>query len=206
MMLWSEFHTIVTAELPGVPSPVIDQYARLVSIDFCETTQIHVAMLDAIDVTATVSEYSLDGPSSATTVSNVVQAWYLGSPLKFIPIAQLRRTGNFWPDISGAVEGFTQTTADNLILYPKPLVDGTAALNISATLKPSLRSTGLEEWIANRYFYDIANGVKAKLMGMLGQTWANKEGAVLYDGLYRAAMSAASDSGGRNVQRARLTD
>ena len=207
MMLWSAFNDIVLAELPQAPSPLVVQYARRVAIDFCETTQLYVVDLTAIDVVATTATYSLTAPSSETTPSEVVSAYLSGAPLKMIPVTQLRRTGTRWAaDTAVAPTGFTQLDSATVTLYPKPTANATGALSLTATLKPSLTSTGLVAWMANKYYYDLANGIKALLMSMPGKSWSNPEGAKVYAGMYGGAVTAAAQAAGRNVQRARLTD
>ncbi len=205
-MRWSDFQPFVAAEVQGVPAPVIDQYSRLIAIDFCEKTQLNVVDLDPIDVVAGTAEYDLYPPSSDDVISQVMLAWYNNAPLKFIPAAQLRRTGTYWPNDTGVVQGYTQLVPASLVLYPNPTTSLAAGLNLMVSLKPSLTSSALDDWIANKYFFDLANGIKGRLMGMPGQTWTSKDGAAYYEGLYIGARDEAAKVVGRNVQKARPTE
>lgn len=206
-MRWSDFQPIVAAELQGVPAPVIDQYARLVGIDFCEATQLNVVDLDPIDVVANTALYDLYAPSGDTTVSQVILAWYNNAPLKYIPVSQLRRTGTYWPnDTASAPAGYTQMDPTSVTLYPNPTTALAAGLNLMVSLKPSRTSSTLEDWIGDKYYFDIANGIKAKVMAMPGQVWTSKEGAEFYTGMYTAARDEAAKISGRNATKARTAE
>ena len=166
---WSSFYAYVQPEVPTLPLPVLDHVLRKAAIEFCEETAIHAIDATPITVVADTGTYALDSGDPELDVSIVKFAWYDGKPLPFVSQEILNdQTGVYWPDqTSTAATGFTQQDHGNLILYPIPTVGVTDGLKLKLVVRPSLTSTGVYDWIANRFIQEISFGALAMATGMM---------------------------------------
>ena len=67
-MLWSSFYPLILPEVGGCPEPVVDAQLLRAAVDFCDTTQLWVTSLTAINAVSGTGEYALTSPVSETVV------------------------------------------------------------------------------------------------------------------------------------------
>ena len=202
-MLWSSFYPLILPEVGGCPEPVVDAQLLRAAVDFCDTTQLWVTSLTAINAVSGTGEYALTSPVSETVVCGISELWYLNERMKFIPVSQMRRYSTHWPSDQGQVIGYTQLAENAVTLYRKPAVSTASAIKINAVIRPSHTATGLADWIGQKHFDTLVAGTKARLMAMVGAPWANPQGSALYAGIYNVAVQSvvAERAGGRSRDR-----
>lgn len=207
-MIWSDWHPFTKPELPGVPEPLLDHYIRLVAIDFFEESQTWVVETDVTDLVAGTGTYPLAPPASITTGADVAQIkWAWVNNQQILPASQeeLGQLFQYWGDVTGgAVSNYTQLTQDTVTLYPIPDFDLTGGLRMKVALRPSLTSTGVPDWLGSKYITEIASGVKAEMMGMVGQPWSNPEGEAKYSALFASGLTKATVEGNRSFTRSTM--
>ena len=95
-VLWSSFYPLILPEVGGCPEPVVDAQLLRAAVDFCDTTQLWVTSLTAINAVSGTGEYALTSPVSETVVCGISELWYLNeriSSSRFRRCAATRRTG-----------------------------------------------------------------------------------------------------------------
>lgn len=206
MVTWSQFYPYVQPEVPGAPLPLIDHMLRKAAIEFCEESAIHVIDATPIDVVANTGTYALATGNVEYDVSTIKYAWFNGVPISYVSQEFLNdQTGAYWPaQTATAPTGFTQQDQDNVILYPIPTVSLTAGLKLKLVARPSLASTGVANWIGNRFIQEIAYGGLALLAGMVGKDWTNPELEAKSRSQFEAAKTRAVIDANRSFTRAPL--
>lgn len=206
MTAWASFYDHVLPEVNGVTPALVDFTLRQICIDFCRETGVHTAEVTPINVVANTAEYTLTSPVSETEPYQVKGAWFDGTPLDFAPIDALNAAPDYWPDVASTTpSAFTQKEPSKLILYPKPDTALTAGLRVELILQPTLISTGLTTWIAERYIRDLACGVKGRLMAQPDKPWTRPEQSSYYTTLYEAAKTRATIDVNRSFMRSALS-
>lgn len=202
MKNWSEFYPDVLPELPGAPLPVVDHWLRNVAIEFCERSKVLVADLAAIDAVANQMSYSLPMPSD-TELVDVVSAWFMGNEITpKAPDYLVRRYGD-WMEEKGTPEHYTHQDTGAILLVPAPSNDAAGALKIKATIRPSLTSVGVDDWLYGKYRMALAAGCKARMMAMKGTAWADGDLFALNLGIFETAIANARSAVASGFTRAR---
>lgn len=186
-MNFSDFYSTILPELPECPEGVVDTHLRLAIVDFCSRTKVWTHTVNDVAVTSGKSTYS---PGTEFTLPNgsaldsVSQVWYAGENLKFIPLAQMRRYPTHWPSETGPVVAYTQLNDTSITLYKTPTATQATALDLLVTLKPSLKTLEIPDWLGEKYYEVFSAGAKARLMALAGTTWENPKGAAMYASLF----------------------
>jgi hypothetical protein len=202
-MIWADFYDQIRSEVPAVESNVVDATLRRVTIEFCEETLVHVVDAAAVDIVAGTAAYSLVSPVSETDVVDVRYAWANGWPLGYLSAEQLSERNAYWPDDEAdQPQWFTQQDPTQIILYRKPTVSYVGGLKMKVALRPTPTSTGVEDWIASRWFYTLASGCKAALMEMPAKPWTAPDYARQFRAQFEADKTAATIEAKRSFTRA----
>lgn len=203
---WSSFYPYILPEVPGVPEPLLDHVIRNAAIDFCEETGVQYIDAAPINVVAGTAKYAIDTADVELDCSVVKFAWLENQPLPFVPQDMLNdQTGVYWPDQEAdRPTGFTQDDQTHIILYPKPKLSITGGLKMKLVVRPSLTSTGVTDWVANRFIQEIAYGALSMLAGMVGKSWSNPEAEAKYRAAFEAGKTRATIDANRSFTRAPL--
>lgn len=205
MFTWSEFHPYVLAEVPMAPLPVVDLMLRKAAIEFMEETSLHVIDAPAVNVFANAATYKLDPGDTELDVCQVKHAWFASTPLPYVSQELLNQRLSYWVTETALVPtAFTQQDQDHVILYPIPTVDAPSALNMKLVVRPSLSSTGVYDWVGNRFVQEISYGALAMLCGMVGKPWSSPEGEKKYRAIFESAKTSATIDAYRSFTRASL--
>lgn len=204
-MLWNAWYPYIMPEVPGAPEPLMDHYIRQCAISFFEESQTWVVDATAVDLVASTGTYTLAAPASITTGADVAQikwAWVNGTQIFPASQEELGQLMTYWADVeAGAVSNYTQLTQDTVTLYPIPNFDLVSGLQMKLAVRPSLTSTGVPDWLGQKYVTEIAAGAKSDMMGMVGQPWSNPEGEAKYGAAYAKALTKATVEGNRSFTR-----
>lgn len=68
-------------------------------------------------------------------------------------------------------------------------------------LAPTRASTGVDSWLLERYYDQIAKGTMARLMGMPNKEWSDPAGSVRYMGMYETWLTKISRDGATDFTR-----
>lgn len=196
-MLWSTFTPFILPEVKEAPIPLIEAQVRRAAVDLCKRSQPWIGEIVPIAVVAGVGTYDPAPQDSSATVVEVQRLWFYGVPLKFIPLAQMRRYGGHWPSAIAAAPdgipiGFTHIDDGRITLYPAPHTSAADMVKGLAVLAPSLNSTGVPDWFGEKFFDSLVCGAKARLLAMSAAPWFNPDAAIKYASLFDgASMSVA---------------
>lgn len=206
MTAWSGFYDHILTEVNGITTAVVDHTLRQVAIDFCERTCIHTEEVTPINVVAGTANYALTALTTGTEAYKIKAAWFEGIPLDIAPLDALNAAFPYWRDQDTPDPwAYTQKIPSEIILFPTPNEDSTAGLRVEIILRPTQTSTLLTTWIAERYMYDIACGVKGRLMAQPGRPWTNPEMASYYLNHYNTARARAAAEANSSLMRAALS-
>lgn len=192
-MLWSTYTPFILPEVKEAPIPLIDAQVRRAAVDLCKRSQPWIGEIVPLDVQAGVGTYDPVPQAEGATVVEMQRVWFDGVPIKFIPLAQMRRYGGHWPSTTATAPiGFTHIDDGRITLYPAPVSSAPAMVDGLAVLAPSLTSTGVPDWFGEKFFDSLVCGAKARLLAMPAAPWFNPDAAIKYASLFDgAAMSVA---------------
>jgi hypothetical protein len=123
-------------------------------------------------------------------VVRIEEAWVSGKDI--YPTARLDVQKNInWTSLTGTPTHYLQENTEEIILFPKPISSLAAALTLKVSLKPSRKSTGIENWLVEKYLDDIMHGALWKLMEMPGKPWSEGNSALYHKGAFDAAIISA---------------
>lgn len=189
--LYSDLLDEVLPNLAADPSqPVTKSAIKRTVIEFCRNSWVWRVFADAQSVQANNNEYDLEPPAGADIVT-VLDVSYSGRPLIPQTADWLTRETPGWRTTTGAPKYFTQLDTDQVILAPLPASSESAALEMTLVLQPSQSSTGFPKWIANQYFYEIAEGATARLMLMPGYAWTDIQNGIARRSIFDAGIANA---------------
>lgn len=203
---WSSFYDHILPEVNGVLPAVVDFELRQVAIDFCEQTGVHTAEVAPIDVVGGTAAYTLTSLVAGTEPYRIKAAWYNNRPLDLAPIEALNDYSQYWPSQTDVeARCYTQKQPDQIILFPQPNTSLSGGLRVELILRPTQASTGLTDWIANRYMRVICAGVKARLMSMSDRPWSRPDFAAAFAVEYVSGRGLAEIDANRSFIRSALS-
>lgn len=202
-MKWSEFYPYVLSECDRVMLDVADLYIRQAAIEFCEETGVYTADHDPISLVKGISEYDLEAPEPETDIVLVKKAWVGDAAIDYVSQDTLNQRPVYWPnEYAPKPTAFTQQTQTSLIVYPKPTEALASGLKLKVVLRPTLKATGIADWVGVKYVQEISAGAKAMLMDMINKPWTSPEGAAKYRAQFEAAKTRATVEAQRSFTRA----
>jgi hypothetical protein len=170
---WEKFYPYVQPYVPGCPEVVIDTHVQEAAEEFCARSEVWRADLETIKIVGGTADYELDAPTGAL-IENVLLLRVEGRPLTQV------HDGNFTPTVlptgapvTGRPSMFSILGDTSVRLYPTP--DVKYNMEGLVVLKPSLRSSGVEDFIFNTHGRSIAIGAVARLAGIPGKEWTNPD-------------------------------
>lgn len=193
MAAWSAFYPDLLPELPLAPLPVVDHWLRNVAIDFCERTKAHVVDLALLDAVAEQMDYTPTLPTE-TDLVEIRAVWFSGDKLKEKAPAALDLDYGDWKAEIGQPAAYTQERLDKLLLVPAPSAAATAAIKISAAVKPSLAATGISDWLFAKFRLVLVAGVKAKMMAIADKPWTRPDRVQFYSDQYEEGITDATNA------------
>jgi hypothetical protein len=170
---WEKFYPYIQPYVPGCPEVVIDTHVQEAAEEFCARSEVWRADLETIKAVKNSADYELDAPTGAL-IENVLFLYADGKLLSQV------HDGNFRAPLTSTGEPLTGRPSmfsifgdTSVRLYPTP--DNTYNITGLVVLKPSLRSSGVEDFIFNTHGRSIAVGAVARLAGIPGKEWTNPD-------------------------------
>lgn len=149
--LFESFFPDLMPLVPGCPEPTAKMALRRASQRFCELTLAWRAKMDPITLVAGIDEYDLSLDTSAELV-RIEKALIGEDEVKVLT-----------PNESVSRHCPYIECADKKTVFVNPAPTVEQILNITASLKPSNASTGVEDFLFDQYVMVIAKGAAGLL-------------------------------------------
>lgn len=191
----------VLIDVPGVLQNVALNAIRNAAIEFCEHARCWVVDAEPITSIANQAVYQFE-PDSGTEIVGVIQAYYNGVRIDPMTAEQLDLecsqpqstfvTGTSWNEQPGTPKYYHVERPDEFVLVPYPDTGIASAIKMKIALKPSRSASGMEKWIIDKYFEELAHGAKGKLCAMQKKPWSDAEKAAYHLREFRLGINKAS--------------
>lgn len=183
MATWDLWFPDVMVHAPTAPDPLVRQALCRAAREFFRRTRIWTEWLDPVTTMAgTGLEYSFDPPPQ-TELLRIEQATVNGLPLK---VKSFRDNANDWVRYPDGERQLVSRDLETFILAGTFAVD--EIVQPQASLLPSLRATGIPDYLASSYLEAIAEGAKSLLLMTPGDLY-KPELAALARSLFSAAIA-----------------
>lgn len=201
-LAFTSLYDEVLSELVGITQPMALNSIRNSAIEFCERSKVWTEDIVPMDSVAAQTPYTFVSPVTDTDVIGVKQAWYNGIEIFPKTAAQLgdllSDVGSTfvsaipWKNQTGVPKYYLIERPDQFRLAPYPDAVLAAAIEMNVILRPTRSATGMEKWVLDKYFMQIAAGCKSKLCAMPNKPWSSPELVSYYTAIYEAGISTAS--------------
>lgn len=192
------FFPYVLPEVVGCPDPTLRAAINAAAAEFCRESLAWTVFSDPITLIDGVADYDLDVPIGAY-VHTVRDVWLGNRRLTPKTMIGMQDTMPQWVTNTASEPVYYNAAVDRGQIHVFPTPSNTAgALVLRMAYAPTLSATTLPDFLGQRYLDVVANGAKARLMLIPGQTWSNPELAVFYqtkftDGIVSARIDEAHD-------------
>lgn len=193
---WASFYPYLQPHLPGCPELTIETYLQEAAAEFCANSHVWRYDIDKDFTSKNTSDYDIDVPTAAV-LEDILVLYINGQPIK--------RVSDRHYDLPSTVENarpmsYSIYQDTQIRMYPTP--DGKYEFEGVAVLKPSLKATGVEDFIYESYGRSIACGAIFRLAMIPGKEWTNPELGMYYKAEFYNHITKAK---GRDTRRANLT-
>lgn len=182
MAALSDFFPVVTTDIAGCPTPILEAAVRKAAITFCEDTLLLVETLAAFSSVAGTAEYTLSPPADHE-VFTVLAVRYGEALLQPVSRTSMLQYGTE-PDYP---EGFWFERPTTLRLWGP--ADAVYDLTVSVTLKPTFSATTVADILRTDWEDEIAHYAKYWLARQPGKAWSNPELAATSFELYHRGVA-----------------
>ena len=179
-------YPLVQGEMPGCPSPLLRSAFNRAAAELCQRGLVWQETLDAFWLQPGEWRYALELPAGSRVV--VVRSVKKGAT-ELWPVNDGR--GRYpWGQHSGEplryalLGGWREIGVD-------PVPVASEAVTLTVALAPAIEAATLPDGLVERYGETLAEGVKAQLKRMNGQTWTDLAGAELSRHLFAVQVDAA---------------
>lgn len=188
----TEWYDDIRVETPAAPNPLIADKVRLAAIEVCKRTMVSRETLDLIDIEAGVKQYKIEPPSSCLKIWRVLWMKTINgtSPLHPVSRHNLISQGVDWERATGeAATDWVQIKNDIVQLWPAPTKDLDEELEAHVAFIPDPRTPKLDDRLYFYYKEAIVAGALAKLLGMSGTEWFDRQSAMIREREFQAEIS-----------------
>jgi|TARA_R100000084_G_scaffold103005_1_gene58866 hypothetical protein len=185
----------VKREAPSCPDFIAIDELRNTLIDFCVNTDIYMADLEALQISAGINEYDVTDLTIpvATEMNHILDIFRSTSDTsvtqthkktfnRLEPKSQIGGISIYSYYGEGTAKYYTQKDQDTLLFAPSP--NKAEKLYVLYSLKPTITASTIPSIIANEYMETIVHGALYRLQMMKGSPWTDVEGASLNKQLY----------------------
>lgn len=196
---YEDFIPDVLPMVPGCTDILVVQHIRAAAIELCEKSYFYHEDLDPVTVVPGIYEYDLDVPRN-TVAHKLLWAVLEGRYVEFAGSALMAERYPNWreKETRGKPKLIAQVRPDAFWLCPIPQDKVKNGLIIHAVLKPTRRSTSIEERVAEECHDAIVNGALFRLLRLPSKDWTDLGGAKVYGALFQDGIREA-EVRGRNA-------
>lgn len=188
----TEWYNDIRIEAPAAPNPLIADKVRLAAIEVCKRTMVSRETLDLIDIEAGVKQYKIEPPSSCLKIWRVLWIHTITgvSPLHPSSRTNLASRGLDWERATGeAATDWIQIKNDIIQLWPAPTLNLDEELQAHVAFIPDPRTPKLDDRLYFYYKEAIVAGALAKLLGMSGTEWFDRQSALIREKEFQVEIS-----------------
>lgn len=177
MAEFSDFETLVAAEVLGCTVPIIEAQARKIVTDFCRETWIWSENTE-VGVGEDEDRVTLSPQNNSARIIAVGDVFLDGRPLR-------RDAGN-WAGLdegndsvsTGRVNAYQFVSPSTLRL--RPVSDQETTLTVEMIYCPSVSARRFPDWLFDEWGHVLEAGIKYRLMSMAGARWFNPSTSTMY--------------------------
>lgn len=172
MKLWSDFFDYVAPLLPGADESLMKLHIRNAAIEFCNDTRVATYSLPVTTVVGqAVYDISLSGADYTPVLINSARVGL--RELRPTTKDYLNGTVLGWRNDTGTPRMFLSDDPYSVQFYPAP--DEAFEVVVELAVKPSRESTGIEDYIFDRYVEAIAHGAVARIASIPQKPYTNPQ-------------------------------
>lgn len=182
---WNYWYPDLLVHVPGAPDPLLDHALRRAAREFFRRTRAWTEWLDPQNTSGVSStEYGFDLPIQSELVQ-VERVTVDGKPLETTAYRQLEADWTRHRDANA--QALVTRDMSSFILVGSALAAG-QAIQVQASLTPSVAATRLPDELASRYYEAITEGAKATLMLTPKADFYNPDLAAVAKGQFEQAI------------------
>lgn len=194
-VLWADIHPLILPDVPGCPTPTLNNALAASASDFCARSHVWREDLDPEQVVAGIPDYTPMTSFKNAVIESVLWATLDGEPLEHVDsryIDKRRLTDTSRPT------AFWMVNDTDVRLFPIP--DARHKLVVTAAIKPSRTATGLEDWLYESYVDHIVSGTIWRLCRIPGKAWSDPEIAMYHHRLFEQGITSSRIRDHRNAE------
>lgn len=183
------YSTFLPQVLPyavGAPEPTAITAIRNATIEFLRNTHFLQASLTPISVVADTAEYQVTVPTDYELTS--VRALYFDH-VRLSPVSELEVRHDHRDNQKATPSAFFMKSDNTLVLHRTPDVNGTLTGTIA--ICPTIRSTGVDALIADKFLEDISAGALSRLLMVPGEPFYDPQLAAFHKKHFASAVANA---------------
>lgn len=158
--------------VPGASQDITTLAIRNSAIEFCEETGV----TDFVDTPKTLvagqATYAIGDTGIAYSVARIKEAVLDNDPLEATSVDELSNRYIDWAKQTATPKKYVQLDPTQIRLFPIP-DKSVGTLYLTYTTKPTRTSTGIDDFIFDRYVEAIADGAIARLASMPNKPWSS---------------------------------
>ena len=195
-MKWSDFSPYVMPYVIGCSDPLLEQHARMVTIEFCRRTLCYQRLLDEVQTDGTPL-VELDPPVGTQIVKiKSVQAdgreWPLVDPIRGMEFVRSDAPIDYC---------FTQ---DNKTLMLDPGQVSGSTVQVVAALMPTMTAQTFDDDVGSQFLYDIAPGIIASIKRVPGQPFSDMNESMVHQAQFESRVRTITAKIGRGQSAAKM--
>ena len=185
-------------EVNGCPNVTAESHLRRAARDFCERTHVWTVTLASFNTVADTAAYTLAMPAGSSLVR--LSQVDVGDERDVDILDQQEAKSE-----QGAGSQSTFVWLEGAQLFVNPTPTEALAVVVQLSLKPSLTSESVPDWLAEDHAETLRLGAKASLKSMADVDWADPVGADRAAALFNSACNGAAlrKTKGRAAKRRR---
>ncbi len=199
MKAFSAFYDLMTPELPGITTSMLDFQLRQTARDFCGRTGAWRLPFDDVNLVAGQATYDLEPSEPSSEVVRVTSLtlctelmWQSDEPRE-----QTSRVNacEVFPKYDRHSPPFTispDLLEITLMSNEVPIASLAAGMQVIGAMKPSLNATVLPDFLLSQYSEAMRFGTLARLMVMPKKPWTDRPLATAYLGEWNKALNFAA--------------
>lgn len=192
----SSFYPLIAPEVPGCPLILMREQILNAAIDFCERSQVWIAVQAPISVTANLADYTFTAPAGAV-VHSIRSATFDGQPIDPLTREWCDVYLPGWrpgvsPVVTGIPVGITQMDPTGYRLVYTPVANGTLIIEVSYKPDRNPAVTTLPDILFDEYKETVCCGALARLLIMADVPWRNPETAAVHAARFKEGYEGAN--------------
>lgn len=206
----------VQPHVVGAPEAQVLNAIRNAWIDFCVGSWVWTVDSTPQPIAQNVQDYVIDlsGLPTGTTIAEIMYGYFNGKPLD--PITRADADGEYpnWKTTTGSPpKRFLATDAKTKVslipipsgyapTVPSPLIS--PGLFFTLALKPTRASSGVDDFLYERYMENVAHGAIYRMLSIPHKVWSNANLTLAHKKMFEDAVTDARRESALGFTRAAL--